>query len=311
MLLFRAFSACVCSLPAFRCCLTHPHQCLIFPLRLSSWTDVFRTIAPQRRALSCRKDYKEDKEARSPQNSLGGDEELPFFGQTRPRSQSHPPTGGVSGLSFTSQRPTLLPTITRSSTGGSASLQSPRPNRTLLFIGVAAACLSMLACLYMLFSRPVHSAPGDLAEPTEPNTIDKVTIRAWTANTTASATLDETAPRVALCFFGLSRSLKFTLASIEDNILRPLRESGYRPTVFLHTYKDAVSADEQSKQTQADEWKLLNPFQSVVTSQEEFLQTHRCVAHVFQTHIAVFISLQSHGCCEFACASCAPQCVTQ
>lgn len=161
-------------------------------------------------------------------------------------------------------------------------MQSARPSRTLLLIGIAAACLSTIACIYVLFCSPSESASEDAGEPQY--TVSDITMRKWQANATSSAVLlDETSPRVALCFFGLSRSLQFTLPSIEDNILRPLRESGYNPTVFLHTYDNAES-DEQSKGAQADEWKLLNPFQSVVTSQEQFLRSHRCASHATMCH---------------------------
>lgn len=252
-----------------------------------AWADVFSTFHSQGGAVSCRKD-KGEKESKSPSHRFGGDEDLPFFGQTQPRSQSAPKSG-LSGISFTSQRPTLLPTVThRSSTGSSGPLQSPKPNRTLLLAGVAAAVFSMLLCIYMLVSRPASSpaeepveevhtevvtSAGSTAEPLY--TVADVIMRSWKANATASAAQDDSAPRVALCFFGLSRSLKFTLPSIQANIIQPLRDSGYRPTVFLHTYDDS-SLDEQSKQTQADEWKLLDPFLSVVTSQSDFLQKHRC-----------------------------------
>lgn len=237
------------------------------------YTDMFHTFDIQKLHLSCRKDHKEDKEARSPQGSTSGKEGLHLFGQTPPGSQNGP-TAGLSSLIFTSQRPTLLPTVTRSNTWASGAVQSPRPNRMLLLVGVTAACLSMIVCVCILFSRPTEPVSDESEDPQY--TASDILLRAWKANATASAfSLDETSPRVALCFFGLSRSLKFTLPSIEDNILRPLRESGYRPTVFLHTYDDAAS-DEQSKGTGTEEWKLLNPFQSVVTSQEQFLSTHRC-----------------------------------
>jgi hypothetical protein len=229
--------------------------------------------------------------------SFDGDEDPTFLGLARPRSQSLPKSISLSSsasMSFT-QRPTLLPTLTRNVTG-SGSLPSGGPQRLLLHMGMIAACLSVFICIYFYthLSRPARSAsPLHLETPEVPPeppvvnpqpssslyTVADVIMRPWTGrNATATATAgtqDETGPRVALCFFGLSRSLTFTMPSIEANLLRPLRESGYRPTVFLHTYNDS-SLDEQSKQTQADEWKLLNPFQFLVTSQEEFLTTHRC-----------------------------------
>lgn len=42
--------------------------------------------------------------------------------------------------------------------------------------------------------------------------------------------------RVAVCFFGLTRSLRWTLPSIERRLLGVLRDSGMQVEVFLHTY---------------------------------------------------------------------------
>ena len=78
-------------------------------------------------------------------------------------------------------------------------------------------------------------------------------------------------PRVALLFFGLTRSLKFTLPSIEGNILGPLQELGVQVDIFIHTYND--TDDASSKHTASDEWRMLRPTAHVITSQELFLNT--------------------------------------
>ena len=43
--------------------------------------------------------------------------------------------------------------------------------------------------------------------------------------------------KVAVGFFGITRSLKFTLNSILKNVIRPLEELGYDYKIFLHTYE--------------------------------------------------------------------------
>lgn len=43
--------------------------------------------------------------------------------------------------------------------------------------------------------------------------------------------------RVAVCFFGLTRSLRWTLPSIETRLLGVLRDSGIEVDVFVHTYR--------------------------------------------------------------------------
>ena len=42
--------------------------------------------------------------------------------------------------------------------------------------------------------------------------------------------------RLAICFFGINRSLKWTLKSIERNIFRVLENGGIGFDVFFHTY---------------------------------------------------------------------------
>lgn len=79
--------------------------------------------------------------------------------------------------------------------------------------------------------------------------------------------------KVAICFFGLTRSLKITLDSIEKNIFAPLKNHGIPYTTLLHTYKlnGAYSnprAGEQDLILDVDEYKLLEPTYHMVESKE-------------------------------------------
>lgn len=79
--------------------------------------------------------------------------------------------------------------------------------------------------------------------------------------------------RVAICFFGLTRSLKFTLGSIQKNIFDPLKNNGIQYDTFLHTYKMNGSysnphAGEKDIILDADEYKLLEPMRYMVESKE-------------------------------------------
>jgi len=70
--------------------------------------------------------------------------------------------------------------------------------------------------------------------------------------------------RLALCFFGLTRSLKFTLPSIEKFIFGPLKNNGIKYDIYLHTYKTRKPytnprAGESGITLDANEYKLLNP----------------------------------------------------
>ena len=79
--------------------------------------------------------------------------------------------------------------------------------------------------------------------------------------------------RVAVCFFGLTRSLKFTLGSIEKYIFDPLKNHGIHYDTFLHTYKMKTPysnprAGEHDIILDADEYKLLEPTHHMVENKE-------------------------------------------
>lgn len=68
--------------------------------------------------------------------------------------------------------------------------------------------------------------------------------------------------RVALAFYGLTRSLHYTIDSIRDNIFAPLKEAGYEYDVFLHTYDLARLEGRRSRESavlNTTEWRLLQP----------------------------------------------------
>lgn len=78
---------------------------------------------------------------------------------------------------------------------------------------------------------------------------------------------------VALCFFGLTRSLKLTLPSIKKYLFEPLKNHGIKYDVILHTYKLSGSysnprAGEKDLILDADEYKLLEPSFHMVESKE-------------------------------------------
>ena len=82
---------------------------------------------------------------------------------------------------------------------------------------------------------------------------------------------------VAVLFFGVTRSIKYTLRSIQDNIVGSLKRAGYRVNVFVHTYSDeSSSVDGASEGHENNEWQLLEPFKVSVTNQTEFLEAIRC-----------------------------------
>jgi hypothetical protein len=75
---------------------------------------------------------------------------------------------------------------------------------------------------------------------------------------------------VALAFYGLTRSLRYTINSIQQNIFNPLKESGYTYDVYLHTYNLEHLANQRSGEASSlntTEWMLLRPDFYQVTSQ--------------------------------------------
>lgn len=70
--------------------------------------------------------------------------------------------------------------------------------------------------------------------------------------------------KVAIGFFGITRSLKFTIKSIEENVLGCLKSRNIDYDVFIHTYylsdyknirtKEVV----RNKDIDTEEYKLLN-----------------------------------------------------
>lgn len=66
-------------------------------------------------------------------------------------------------------------------------------------------------------------------------------------------------PRIAVCFFGITRSLRYTVASIEQNVLEPTRKTG-EVRVFGHFFLQSVISNPRSAEhgkLQVDEYKLL------------------------------------------------------
>lgn len=79
---------------------------------------------------------------------------------------------------------------------------------------------------------------------------------------------------IAVCFFGLTRALKYTLPSININ-LEKIQEEGHTITKFLHTYDlkklTNIRSNEKDIELDIHEYKLLEPDFFKITNQEEYL----------------------------------------
>ena len=69
--------------------------------------------------------------------------------------------------------------------------------------------------------------------------------------------------KICLCFYGLTRSLKYTHSSINNNILKILIQNNYYFDIYLHTYNLDILTNNIYKEINCrldfQEYKLLNP----------------------------------------------------
>ena len=80
--------------------------------------------------------------------------------------------------------------------------------------------------------------------------------------------------KVALCFWGITRSLKYTIESIKKHILEPLENDNIEYVIFVHTFKFNSPyinprAQEIYVKLDFDEYKLLNPDYVQIDDQDE------------------------------------------
>ena len=79
---------------------------------------------------------------------------------------------------------------------------------------------------------------------------------------------------VALCFFGITRSLKYTKESIKKNMIDILEKNGFKVDIFMHTYqiKGAYRnyrAKEFTNEIDNEEYKLLKVDHLQIDDQDE------------------------------------------
>ena len=79
---------------------------------------------------------------------------------------------------------------------------------------------------------------------------------------------------IALCFFGLTRSLKHNYKYIEKNIINPLTENNYQVYIYIHTYKLNAITNKRSGESKtplsSTEWSLLKPNKYIIENQNNF-----------------------------------------
>ena len=82
---------------------------------------------------------------------------------------------------------------------------------------------------------------------------------------------------IAICFFGLTRSLRYNIESIQKNIFDILDNSEYSYDIYMHTYNLEVINNDRSNEynckLDTEEYKLLKPNHLSITNQNKFDET--------------------------------------
>jgi hypothetical protein len=83
--------------------------------------------------------------------------------------------------------------------------------------------------------------------------------------------------KLAICFWGLSRSLKYTISSIKENIFKELNSNNIEYKIFFHTYNleklyNNRRANELNIKYDNDDYKILNADYIEIDDQEEILE---------------------------------------
>ncbi len=86
-------------------------------------------------------------------------------------------------------------------------------------------------------------------------------------------------PRVvALCFFGLTRSLSVTRSSLRRHVLDVLTSHGWAYDVFLHTYRKETLTNLRSNEAKVDldtdEWQYLRPTRVLIEDSDKIDTEH-------------------------------------
>lgn len=84
--------------------------------------------------------------------------------------------------------------------------------------------------------------------------------------------------KIALLFWGLTRGLKHILDSLKNNVINVLKDAGYDVHIFIHTYyllnKNYTNVRHKvyNFKLDFDEYKLLEPFCSLIDNQDEIAE---------------------------------------
>jgi hypothetical protein len=80
--------------------------------------------------------------------------------------------------------------------------------------------------------------------------------------------------KIAIGFFGITRSLKHTIKSIEKNIFNVFKENNIEYDIFMHTYflksyENSRAKEKKTNEIDNEEYKLLSPKYLTIDDQDE------------------------------------------
>lgn len=83
---------------------------------------------------------------------------------------------------------------------------------------------------------------------------------------------------IAICVWGIVRSLRFTIESIHNYCLDPITKAGHTYEIYMHTYKfhgvyDNARSNERGLRLNFSEWRMLQPDHIYVEDQDLFDQS--------------------------------------
>ena len=125
----------------------------------------------------------------------------------------------------------------------------------------------------MFFNMYTNNHENISTKPIEFSTKIPVTSTEYVSTVVQTEPKQQQKP-IGICFFGVTRSLKWTIDNIEKNIFDVLKENNIPYKIYLHTYDlkelNAARSGEDHAILDPTEWKLLKPDEYKITNQEEF-----------------------------------------
>ena len=90
--------------------------------------------------------------------------------------------------------------------------------------------------------------------------------------------------KIAVGFFGITRSLKYTIESIEENIFNVFKENNIEYDIFMHTYflksyQNKRANEKKTNEIDNEEYKLLSPKYLTIDDQDEIREKLNLVSY--------------------------------